>query len=285
MKIVKTTLSILILIIAFSCKQVEAPAEEAPVIENPKSTFDAPFPKNNKQLSKIFGELLLIKNFEDTIFLKITSNKNDNLLINSKTGDTIFYGKVCKFRDFYYFNHKVNDTSYYISAFKIKDNLIYGLNCWSQYFSVDEQILKGNGKELVKSINADTSSIRLKPIKQDIKKLFGLIMNEMTPDTILNSQSELLRIAQRESSELKEVDEIENIIKVYPNPATDIINVQVGRKSKFQLIDLNGKLLLQGKLDESENLINISNQKPGIYLLTVTDLQKNQKQTLKIIVK
>jgi hypothetical protein len=284
MKIVLTTLSTLILLIAFSCKQVEAPAEEAPVIEYPKTTFDAPFPKNNKQLSKIFGELLLIKNFNDTIFLKISSNKNDNLITDSRTGDTIFYGKVCKFRDFYYFNNKVNDTSYYISAFKIKDDLIYGLNCWSQYFSVDEQILKGNGRELIKSISADTSSIRLKPIKKDIKKLFALIMNEMTPDTILNSKSELARIAQRESSE-PEIDEIENVIKVYPNPATEFINISLSKKSFYQLYDFNNKMVLLGKLNDLENRIDISNQKPGIYLLKLSTKEKSESKTVKIIIK
>ncbi len=117
MKNVKYILFISIVAIAFSCKQAEAPAEELPL---PVSTFDATFPKNNKQLSKIFGKMLLIKKNSDTLFLKIASTKNDNLITDAKTGDTIFYGKVCKFREFYYFNNKVNDTSYYISAFKIK---------------------------------------------------------------------------------------------------------------------------------------------------------------------
>lgn len=280
MKIVKFTLIVSILAVAFSCKKAEATVEEIPI-----STFEAPFPKNNKQLSKIFGSLLLIKNNSDTIFLKITSTKNDNLITDSKTGDTIFFGKVCKFREFYYFNHKVNDTSYYISAFKIKGNLIYGLNRWAQYFDVDENIKKGNGIELVKSINSDTSSIRLKPNKREIKKLFALIMSETLPDTILNSKTDLNEIAKRESSLEKETDEVENKIKVYPNPATDFINIEISQKSSYQLIDVNGKIVLQGKLGELENRIEISDKQAGIYFLNIAGLQKREKQTVKIIIK
>lgn len=281
MKIVKFTLIVSILVTVFSCKQAEVPAEEIPL---PISTFDAPFPKNNKQLSRIFGKLLLVKNNNDTIFLKITSTKNDNLIIDGKSGDTIFYGKVCKFREFYYFSQKENDSSYYISAFKIKGNLIYGLNRWSQYYDIDENIIKGNGKELVKSINADTSAIRLKPNKRELKKLFGIIMSKVIPDTILNSKTDLTEIAKRESTFEKEADEIANKIKVYPNPATDFINVQVSQESIYQLIDFNGKIVQQGKLLELENRIDVSSKQAGVYFLNITDLQKNEKQSVKIIV-
>ena len=161
-----TTYIILVLLILVSCKQAEAPAEEA----LPISTFDSAFPKNNKQLNRIFGDKLLIKSNNDTLILKITSNKYNNL-ITEENGDTIFFGKVCKYRDFYYFNHKVDDTSYYISAFKIKGNLIYGLNRWTQYHAVDENILNGNYRKNVKSISSDTSSIRLHINKSELKKL------------------------------------------------------------------------------------------------------------------
>jgi hypothetical protein len=251
----------------------------------PVSTFDATFPKNNKQLSKIFGKMLLIKKNSDTLFLKIASTKNDNLITDAKTGDTIFYGKVCKFREFYYFNNKVNDTSYYISAFKIKGNLLYGLNRWSQYLEVDENIVKGNCKELVKSINADTSSIRLMPNKKELKKLFGLIMSKSIPNTILNSKSDLKAINQNQAELDKEENEFENYnIKVYPNPATEYICINLNRKSFFKLSNFNRKIVFEGKLNELENKIDISNQKSGIYILEISDIEKGEKRTLKIAI-
>lgn len=273
-------LTISILVALISCKKADAPAEASPI-----STFDSPFPKNNKQLSRIFGSILLIRNNGDTLTLKITSTKTDNLITDGKSGDTIFFGKVCKYRDFYYFNHKVNDTSYYISAFQIKGNLIFGLNRWSQYFDVDENAINGNCKELVKSINADTSAVRLHPNKKELKKLFTTIMNRAIPDTILNSNTDLNAIAKRESSLEKEQDEADNYLKVYPNPATDFITVELNRKSFFQLTDFNGKVSLQGKLNELTNKIDISNKHSGIYFLTISNLEKAEKQTVKIIIK
>ena len=141
-----TTYIILVILIIVSCKQAEAPAEEV----MPISTFDSPFPKNNKQLSRIFGDKLLIKSYNDTLIYKIVSNKTSNLITN-ENGDTIFFGKVCKYRDYYYFNQKVDDTSYYISAFKIKGNLVYGLDRLSQYYAVDENIIKGNYRKNVRT--------------------------------------------------------------------------------------------------------------------------------------
>lgn len=273
---------ILILLAIVSCKKAE---EEAPVEEAlPISTFDSSFPKNNKQLSRIFGDKLLIKNNNDTLVLKIVSNKNNNL-ITSKNGDTIFFGKVCKYRDFYYLNHKVDDTTYYISAFKIKGNLVYGLNRWTQYYAVDENIIKGNYKKNVKHISSDTSSIRLHTNKSELKKLFTLIMSEVIPDTILNSKSELNAITKNQLALEKEENEIDSYLKVYPNPATDFININLNKKSFFQLSDFNGKMVLQGKLNELENKIDISNQKPGMYFLEINDIEKTERKTVKILIK
>ena len=275
-----TTYIILVLFVVVSCKQAEAPAEEA----LPLSTFDSPFPKNNKQLNRIFGDKLLIKSNNDTLILKITSNKNNNL-ITEENGDTIFFGKVCKYRDFYYFNYKVDDTSYYISAFKIKGNVVYGLNRWKQYHEVDENILKGNYRKNVKSISSDSTSIRLHTNKSELKKLFTLIMSDIIPDTILNSKSELNTITKNLLALEKEENDIESYLKVYPNPATDFIDINLNKKSYFQLFDFNGKIVLQGKLNELENRIDISNQKPGMYFLEINDIEKTEKKTVKVWIK
>lgn len=281
----KTTTYILIisiLIIVFSCKKAEVCTEE---MIPPISKFDSPFPKNNKQLSKILGDSLLIKKNGDTLILKITSTKTDNLITDGKNGDTIFFGKVCRYRDLYYFNYKLNDTSYYISVFKIKGNLIFGLDNWSQYYEVDKNVKKGNCKGLVKYINTDTTVVRLHPNKKELKKLFTSIMSLEIPDTILNSVTKINKIAQIESLVENEQDETKNYVKVYPNPATDFMTVELNQKSFFLLSDINGKICLQGKLNELTNKIDIRNQYPGIYFLTVNSIEKPEKQTVKILIK
>ena len=67
MKIFNFLLIISIFTVVFSCKKAEAEA----TLVMPISTFDTSFPKNNKQLSKILGTSLLVKNGGDTLFLKI----------------------------------------------------------------------------------------------------------------------------------------------------------------------------------------------------------------------
>lgn len=77
MKTIKIIFILSFLITISSCKKAEAPAEEM----LPVSTFDSPFPKKNKKLSNILGNVLTIKNGNDTLTLTITSTKNNNLII------------------------------------------------------------------------------------------------------------------------------------------------------------------------------------------------------------
>jgi len=278
----RLSINIILLILLFSCKKAEAPADESPI-----STFDSPFPKSNKQLERIFGETLLVKNYNDTLVFKIKSNKYSNLITN-KEGDTVFFGKVCKYRDYYYFNHKVDDSSYYISAFKIKGNLIYGLDFGSQFFSVDENILKGIYSKKFVSINLDTTKIRLHTKKSELKKLFTIIMNNTVPDTLINPKFTINTIFKNElatNQEEKDTENLEYDVKVYPNPAVDLINVEINKKSSFQLINSNSKIVLQGQLNDLKNTVNISNQKSGLYFLIVKDIEEHQSKTLKIIIK
>lgn len=231
----------------------------------------------------------MVKSSGDTLTLKITSTKNDNLIINNKTGDTIFFGSVCKYRDLYYFNEKLNDSSYYISAVKIKGNLLYGLkNSWLQFYAVDDEIIKGNNKKLIKYINHDTTVIRLHPDKRELRNLFTSIINNVAPDTILNFDNSNFNVADKiESLTETEQDENGNVLKVYPNPATDFITIELKYKSKstFQLADFNGKIVMQGQLNDLVNKIDIGTHPTGIYLLTVNDLGKNERETIKIAVK
>jgi hypothetical protein len=250
-------------------------------------TFDSQFPKRNKSLANILGDKLTIKSGEDTLIYKITSSKNNNLIINSKTRDTVFFGTVSKFRGLYYFNEQLNDSSYWIYAVKISDNLIYGLNTESaQREYVYQEIKNGNNRKLIKYINSDTSVIRLHPEKRELKKLFSSIISNFLPDTILNYQETYSKI-QDATSTLTVIDpeDFNYISKAYPNPTKDILNLELQQKSKstFQLTDLSGKIVLQGQLNELINKIDISKHQAGVYALTIVNTAEEQKETIKII--
>ena len=62
------------------------------------------------------------------------------------------------------------------------------------------------------------------------------------------------------------IEEIDTqIIKVYPNPAKDIVNV-VCENDKIQLMDINGQLLM---VDVTNNQIDISTLPNGVYLIKI----------------
>lgn len=251
----------------------------------PKTTFDSPFPKRNRDLTNILGDNLIIKSGTDTLTLTISAIKNYNLIIDNKTGDTLFKGTVCKFRGLYYFNQQLNDTSYWIYAVRLDDNLIYGLNsALGQTLLVDKAIENGQHKKLVKYLS--TGRIRLHPDKRELKNLFSVIIDSIPPDTILQFHvtSPLLTDTTNVVTQI-DPEDFEFFSKVYPNPTTDFVNIELQQKNKFiyQLTDLNGKTVLQGQFTNTKNKIDLSGQSAGIFYLTLINTINNQKETTKII--
>jgi len=59
------------------------------------------------------------------------------------------------------------------------------------------------------------------------------------------------------------LNELASNITVYPNPATDILNVNMNGTK--QIIDLNGKVLVTTNL----NKIEVSNLNSGVYILSI----------------
>jgi hypothetical protein len=253
----------------------------------PKTTFESPFPKRNRDLTTILGSNLTIKSGKDTLKLTIYAFKNYNLIIESKTGDTVFKGTVSKFRGLYYFSQQLNDTSYWIYAVKLYDNLIYGLNsAWRQTLLVDRAIENGQYKKLVKYLSAD--KIRLHTDKRELKNLFSKIIDSIPPDTLLQFQ-EVASILKDTTKIVTQLDheDFEFFAKVYPNPTIDFVNIELQQKNKitYKLTDLNGKTVLQGQFADITNKIDLRKQTAGIYYLTLINPADNQKETAKIIKK
>ncbi len=251
----------------------------------PKTTFDSPFPKRNRDLTNILGENLTLKTGNDTLTLAIFAFKNYNLITDSKSGDTLFKGTVCKFRGLYYFNQQINDSSFFIYAVKIIDNLVYGLNsALAQTMLVERSIENGQHKKIVKYISTD--KIRLHPDKKELRNLFSAIIDSIPPDTILQLK-ESLPILTDTTKVITQIDpeDFEFFSKVYPNPTTDFVIIELQQKTgiTYQLTDLNGKTILQGQFIDKANKLNLSKQTPGIYLLTLINPTDNQKETTKII--
>ena len=72
---------------------------------------------------------------------------------------------------------------------------------------------------------------------------------------------------------------IENVISVYPNPASDFINLSLNgvKADKVEIYDITGKIISSQLLVTEHNQIYIKNLKPGMYLLKIYN--KNQNVT------
>jgi len=70
----------------------------------------------------------------------------------------------------------------------------------------------------------------------------------------------------------------QNTVAVYPNPAKNILNINLSDYSlvnnSYQILDLNGRVVLQGNLNSATNQINIENLSSGLYLFKVENISK-----------
>ncbi len=75
-------------------------------------------------------------------------------------------------------------------------------------------------------------------------------------------------------------------IKVFPNPVSDLLNVQFEdmnmENAKYQLFDLQGKLIEEKSLNSITNQIDASTLPNGTYMLNINQSDK-LLQTFKIL--
>lgn len=74
---------------------------------------------------------------------------------------------------------------------------------------------------------------------------------------------------------------------VYPNPATDIVNVSVNNmsgNSSFILFDIVGKEIMNANLINGVNPIDVSNLTPGVYFYSIKN-DNNIIETKKVVIK
>jgi hypothetical protein len=66
-------------------------------------------------------------------------------------------------------------------------------------------------------------------------------------------------------------------IRVYPNPAAEILHIDLNGSSmlNLNLIDITGKLIIQKIVNPDNNTLNISEIPSGIYMLSATGTSGN----------
>lgn len=67
-------------------------------------------------------------------------------------------------------------------------------------------------------------------------------------------------------------------IKAYPNPATDVLHINgAATGSKYKIIDLAGRNVLNGSIDNTITDMSIKDLQPGMYLIELSNGQKLQQ--------
>lgn len=158
---------------------------------------------------------------------------------------------------------------------------------WEQTLLVDRKIESGEDQKLVKYRTA--SIYRLHPDKRELKNLFSTIVDSIPPDTILQLRKIIGSPFGPADTLVTDVqvdpEDFEFLSKAYPNPTTELINIELHQKNKitYQLTDISGKTVLQGQFSDTKNKIDLSGQSPGIYSLTLMNPANNFSETTKII--
>lgn len=75
---------------------------------------------------------------------------------------------------------------------------------------------------------------------------------------------------------LEEKEQMKIALEVYPNPTSDYINLEITnyrnyKKLYYQLIDLNGRVVLTNSINELIHSVEISELSSGLYLLQIMD--------------
>lgn len=73
-----------------------------------------------------------------------------------------------------------------------------------------------------------------------------------------------------------------NLLKVFPNPAKDFVNVEVSEPSQVRILDITGKVLVEKTVEAGKTPIQL-NLKSGLYMLQVAGKNKSVN-TSKLIV-
>lgn len=268
-----------------------------------KSSFDSPFPKRTKDLTWNLGKDFSLKRESDTLDFKVTFNKDNryNYIIEKKAHDTVFAGTVCKYKGLYYFNRQINDTSYWIYAVKIQNGTIIGLQTdWIQMLSWDSKFdrflinpkdVKNAKSSVLKYVDLNKDIIKLTPEKRVMKKFYEAIIDSLPIDTLINWYKPIQDIEiEKKLTDIElletNIDQLDIIDRLYPNPAKDNVTLVLNYQEIFQygIFDINGKLIDNGKLKALKNNINTSYLKNGIYFLRVYPSDNDEVETVKIII-
>lgn len=305
-------LSILALVILLSCDGV-------PIQRCPKYTFIGPFPKRYVDLSRRLGdefELEEVNEFHrfvpkdstdsetkpevefrvDTIRISIDFNRKFkvNTLINMDDKDTLFQGYISVYRGYYFMSESKNDSSYWIGVMRIDFDSIQGLGYIRKQMCALEEFLEQDEENgLILQNDTNNNIFRLRPDKKLMRDIYPELLTSSPKYRILTEAYDLNidnQISIKEADEVKEENKQNKevlIESLYPNPATDYIQVDFAKDGEYiiQLIDNAGKILLTKKISDIFVDLPLTDYPKGIYIIRARSIQDNLIENNPIIIR
>lgn len=253
----------------------------------PKTVFEEPIKKRTINLAYHIGEQLTILRGTDTIKYDISHNKKSKFsYIVRNEVDTVFFGTVSKHKGMYLLNKRLQERKFRIYAIEQTDSTITGIESEiEQTYLIEEEIKAGNFSSAI----LDTlNQYILRADKKVGKNIFRSVLKKLTPDKLLFDEELIEIISQQDTSlHYNRYDQLENftiIENVYPNPVTDILNIETNNSLvdyEFHLIDITGRILKMGILSEGVSEIDCSFLSQGEYFLVI----KKTNESVKVIKK
>jgi hypothetical protein len=109
---------------------------------------------------------------------------------------------------------------------------------------------------------ADSTSFLIETANEDVYQIWFTGFTGMSTG-IFRFNKRLLGNLSNES-----ISEVVTKTEIYPNPSSDIVNVQVGESSgTVFLVDLSGRILRQSDLNQGKTQIDVRGLTPGMYVI------------------
>ncbi len=127
------------------------------------------------------------------------------------------------------------------------------------------------------------SSLAFAPIENDIPLVVWIYVKAKAGKEDVYKASNQITL----TSPLSVAGFIKEDVKVFPNPATDVLNVEFGTEAVVgvNIIDLNGQVISNNTISNGTAKVNVSNLQSGMYIFQGFDVNGNVLKTDKFIKK
>jgi hypothetical protein len=257
----------------------------------PNVDFVEPIRGRTINLSNKVGETFQIVRENDTIKYSLYFDKSTdcNYLVKSDA-DTVFVGTVTKRNELFLLNRPLTNGKFAVHALKFTDTTVTGLESeWLQANIIKNELDSGKYTDLI----ADTVGVNtLQAEKGDGKEIFRFVIEQLEPEKLISYEFDYLtdnfeKDTLISKSENQMIAEKVLIKKVYPNPFTDNITIELTEKAPyvFKVFDVNGKHIKTSKLNTDNMKMELPNLKSGYYILKVMALNTELLDEIKLVKK